>query len=1828
MNTLKKKIARLLVPILLLTIPIRPYAQIVVGEKAEKAMQLLNETMTTTSGGLATTTGGAYGLNERIQITTDGAYTIDELIEGIEGYVSNLNTEGEDGRALLDLSLYPYAFKAAHIDPTQFDRNGIGESSYKHSATRLQERAPQADIVGRAEAILDAIALGEDASSLVEDLLSTQAETGYFKDPNETVRLEKDGVAQARAILALEAYYGTDVEVEWPNYEEGKDYGYVGALKKVLSMQGASGDFTGYIFNTMMPGKFTYVQDKNLATQLIVGLLSGHVEDEIILKEDGTTLGEICREAIYQGLKFINSETNTGLNDIYYLIPMWIALGQPEKIEEHELLNKLKRYRNEDGSGGYRISRASGVKCKEYDTQQVLIALSDLKEGEVSWRRIVTPQAKSVRSILETLRGLEVPHVTKVDIDLPTQGVQGTTISWESNHEEIITPDGKVVQPSYTTQVTLTATFTNGEVEKQKTYVISVEGTEQPKEEILLGKAFESFYNTYGQDISSLDYRGTFVLASSNQDNSEYTLYDVKNHKDGDFTQYTATDYAGVIMQLILEGKNPYYYEGINYIALLEDYLQVHPILGVDDEGAWAVLALDAAGAKVSQKQIDQLVEVIHSEKAPLKAKGLSLVALMQHEEEVGETTLDEVIRIVQAYEVRMGSDAGTFKEGENFDLETHAYVVMGLVAAGEDLSRAPYVWEEKDPIDILGRELESINLARIIALGDLVQGSNIWQRMDLDANKVKDLGDRVNALLKTDLSIYDQSCVESLKLAYDNMNSILVVQGSIKGYGERYFALQQALKDILASTSLTEEELYTPESYAVYKQAKEDLNALFEKEEITSHQLIEGARNVIEAYKQLELRDPQEDVVLKMFSLELEGIETVQRITAETSIAQEEAKLILDKTLKGMEKEYGKDISRQGYWGVFRLASAGIDLTDYKVYDVTTHKNGDFGTYQATDYAAIILQLVIMGENPYNYKGINYVEKLQALEKVGGVYGPYANNIWALYALDAAGATYNEALINIVKDQAADDTFDLDMRGWALIGIQNHKDVVGQAEMQEIIDSFKDRQVQEGEYRSTFDHIQYQNQNISTHSCVVAGLVAAGEDVTSEKWTIAGQNPLDIIKKAQLDDGRFIAIPNMDFKDFDKDAIIALGTIVQGTNVWQRQYLTRAHLDGVIEQAKLILEGDVTSCPKEQVEALRWTYNEAMRVPEGKIKGYGEHYFRLKELIEKMTSHKLPYFTDCALYTAESFKVFENEAMALTIVTHNANATAHEIYERCQAIILAHEQLQEVSTPGPDPDPDDKEMITVTFELIGDSVHETADKHVDFETWIPERSITVPEGSVVFDVFHKALSEAGLSYDESQPGYIGGIQSPRGEWLREFSNGIHSGWMYTVNGDHPLYGLRQYPVYEGDHIVWHYTDDYMKEEGSEHWGSNTDGGNVVGQSATVTLRPVKVQGGTAYFTFEFNQKTQFINQLQSNDKEDSLAQIKVELPDEAVGISLKLPSEVVEALGQTQHTTLQIVTEWATFTLDEKALKQMVKEADEKAIDFTLKQLHQKDLRQEIKEQIGEGTTLVFNLQTAQKDSLSLGEEKIEVAVPYKLKDTQEPEYLKVYWVTEDEQLQLIEGSLYDKDTKTVLFRTSNCGEFIVLYEEPKEEGAPVHHFTDIETSWAKEYIEYLMAKGLIKGKTETTFAPNDWITRAEFVQILAHMSQVDLSLYTESTFQDVQDIDWFMPAVAWAKAMGIVQGSGTCFNPQETITRQDMAVILYRYMSQVQHYTWDNATKRELFADDKVIKAYAREAVYAMKAANIVDGREHGNFAPLAQATRAEVAKMIALLLQSLEE
>lgn len=89
------------------------------------------------------------------------------------------------------------------------------------------------------------------------------------------------------------------------------------------------------------------------------------------------------------------------------------------------------------------------------------------------------------------------------------------------------------------------------------------------------------------------------------------------------------------------------------------------------------------------------------------------------------------------------------------------------------------------------------------------------------------------------------------------------------------------------------------------------------------------------------------------------------------------------------------------------------------------------------------------------------------------------------------------------------------------------------------------------------------------------------------------------------------------------------------------------------------------------------------------------------------------------------------------------------------------------------------------------------------------------------------------------------------------------------------------------------------------------------------------------------------------------------------------------------------------------------------------------------------------------------------------------------------------------------------------------------------------------------INGKGGGKFDPNGQVSRAEFVQILAKLSGEDLNKYATSKFGDVTVDSWYAGAVAWAAANGIVSGIAKDeFAPNAAISRQDMAVIIERYL------------------------------------------------------------------------
>lgn len=189
-------------------------------------------------------------------------------------------------------------------------------------------------------------------------------------------------------------------------------------------------------------------------------------------------------------------------------------------------------------------------------------------------------------------------------------------------------------------------------------------------------------------------------------------------------------------------------------------------------------------------------------------------------------------------------------------------------------------------------------------------------------------------------------------------------------------------------------------------------------------------------------------------------------------------------------------------------------------------------------------------------------------------------------------------------------------------------------------------------------------------------------------------------------------------------------------------------------------------------------------------------------------------------------------------------------------------------------------------------------------------------------------------------------------------------------------------------------------------------------------------------------------------------------------------------------------------------------------------------------------------------------------------------------------------------------------------ITDEPKNT-YPMTIFDDIDSvPWAEDAIVTLAEKGIINGKGDNKFCPNDYITREEFVTLVAKAFLSDYSV-SEISFADVNDNEWYTENIKKVCAAGVVKGvSDNVFGLGENILRQDICTMLYR-TAEVIGSDLETESDVTAFADDALISDYAKAAVYALKNKNVVNGVDETNFAPLDLATRAEAAKMLYKML-----
>ena len=131
----------------------------------------------------------------------------------------------------------------------------------------------------------------------------------------------------------------------------------------------------------------------------------------------------------------------------------------------------------------------------------------------------------------------------------------------------------------------------------------------------------------------------------------------------------------------------------------------------------------------------------------------------------------------------------------------------------------------------------------------------------------------------------------------------------------------------------------------------------------------------------------------------------------------------------------------------------------------------------------------------------------------------------------------------------------------------------------------------------------------------------------------------------------------------------------------------------------------------------------------------------------------------------------------------------------------------------------------------------------------------------------------------------------------------------------------------------------------------------------------------------------------------------------------------------------------------------------------------------------------------------------------------------------------------------------------------------------------------------------------------------MIARLADADVSGYASGPFADVPTGSWYAPYVNWAAANGIVNGtSATTFDPNTTISRQDMAVMLYRYAQQYGIALPEQTAAP--FTDEGSVAAYALPAVQALQRAGVISGMPDGSFRPRERMTREQACVVLCAL------
>lgn len=465
--------------------------------------------------------------------------------------------------------------------------------------------------------------------------------------------------------------------------------------------------------------------------------------------------------------------------------------------------------------------------------------------------------------------------------------------------------------------------------------------------------------------------------------------------------------------------------------------------------------------------------------------------------------------------------------------------------------------------------------------------------------------------------------------------------------------------------------------------------------------------------------------------------------------------------------------------------------------------------------------------------------------------------------------------------------------------------------------------------------------------------------------------------------------------------------------------------------------------------------------------------------------------------------------------------------------------------------------------------------------------------GTTVFDVFKKVLADKGFSY-EAKGGYVSAVTDSKYVRLAEFDKGENSGWMYKVDGEFPDKMMNAYYLSGGEVIEFLYTGDWKTEDGVK-------GGMASEVRSGTILKPVATVSKNGEAKAEVSSKD--MEAAVAAAKKDSATNIIIEpeIKGDVSKVTVTIPKESLASIVKNTSAKLTLKTAAGDVSISNSAFSELAKKSGEAmAISVeTVKDANDK-LTGEIKIDVKIGGNSVGSIKGGLTVSLN----------------ADKPTAGTVLMIVTNEGMKIVKKSLVDGKTLSALLE----GPATVIVKDNSKT------FDDVPDGyWGKDAVVFAASHELFQGTGATAFNPNGTMTRSMLVTVL-HRLENEAAPARNAVFTDVDQAAWYSNAADWAAASGIVNGTGTGFDPDGSISREQLAAMLYRYakLSGANPVAVDSAVKK--FTDAGSVSPWATEAMGWAVNSGLITGRSSDTLAPGATATRAEVAAIFQRFISAL--